>query len=359
MCSFQLCGRRWEARLIATMRPGGRLRAYFLFVAALLYFFVARSLARRAALGFAGDAFFPLVEQIMLAFLLLVGYGAMGFWIDRQLDPIAEQGLPRRNGWSRETGLGLAAGWAVAIVCVLPMTIIGSIVIFFSGQRSNWGWMLADAAFFACFALSEEIAFRGYAFQCFARAVGPLGASLGFAAIYPIVQQLVPGSSHASFAVAAAFTLLLSAAYWRTRALWVSWGLNFGWRASRALLFGLPVNGVSTHSHLVQGDPTGPFWLTGGAFGLEGSWFAFVVMLAALPFVFRLTRDLNYRYNAPVLVPRGIPVDIESAARAQHEAAMGAAVPSEPALVQIGPAATAPADPSEASSPAGSGHAET
>lgn len=341
--------------MTAPARSGGRLRAYFLFVAALLYFFVARSLARRAASGFGGEAWFPLLEQVMLAFLLLVGYGAMGFWVDRQPDPISEQGFPRREGWLNEMGIGLASGWAIAVVCVLPMTVAGGIALYVSAQGSNWGWMLADTAYFAFFALAEEIAFRGYAFQCFARAVGPLGASLGFAAIYAIVQQLVPGSSHASFAVAAALTLLLSTGYLRTNALWVSWAMNFAWKASRALLFGLAVNGVDTHSHLVQGDPMGPFWLTGGAFGLDGSWLAFFVLLAALPLVFRVTRDLNYRYNAPVLIPGGIPVDIDAAARAQHDAAMGSAAPGSPPLVQIGPATASPANRSDASAPSAEG----
>jgi hypothetical protein len=84
----------------------------------------------------------------------------------------------------------------------------------------------------------------------------------------------------------------------------------------------------------------GPFWLTGGAFGLDGSWLTFFVLLAALPVVFRITRDLNYRYNAPVIVPGGIPVDLDAISRAQHEAAMGPAAPAAPALVQIGNAAT-------------------
>ena len=327
----------WPAQL------GGRLRAYLIFVAALLYFFVARSIARHAAAGFASDAWFPLVEQAVLVFLLLLGYGGMGFWIDRQPDPVSEQGLPRRGGWPREAGLGVATGWGIAVVCVLPMMVAGGIAVFVSAQRSDWGWLLADAAYFAFAALAEEIAFRGYGFQSFVRAVGPLGASLGFAAMCAIVQQLAPGSSHASFAVAFAITLLLSTAYLRTRALWMSWGLNFGWKASRALLFGLTVSGVGAHSHLVQGDPMGPLWLTGGGFGLDGSWLAFVAILAALPIVFRITRDLNYRWNAPVIVPGGIPVDIDAAARAQHEAAMGAAAAAGPQLVQIGPAApTAP-----------------
>jgi hypothetical protein len=334
--------------MTAPVYTGGRLRAYLEFLAAFLYFFFARHLAFRGAQGFAGDdwssfsseAWSPLLAQAMLVFLLLVGYAAMGYWFDRQAHPISEQGLPRRSGWPREAGLGLAAGWTIALVCVLPLTVVGGIAISFSPQAASWGWLIADTAFFALAALAEEIAFRGYAFQRFAHAVGPVGAALGFAAIYAILQALVLGASHASFAVSIVFSLVLSACYLRTRALWVSWGLNFAWKASRALLIGLAVSGVTSHSPVVQGDPMGPFWLTGGAFGLDGSWLTFFVLLVALPVVFSLTRDLNYRYNAPVIVAGGIPVDLDAISRAQHDAAMGPAAPATPGLVQIGNAAT-------------------
>jgi uncharacterized protein len=312
-----------------------RLRAYLQFLAAFLYYFLAKSIAAHGAQGLVRDAWQPLVEQAMLVFLLLVGYAGMGLWLDNQIDPISDQGFPWRRGWSREAGTGLATGWAIALVCVLPMTIVGGIEIAFSTDRADWGWLIADVAFFAMTALAEEIAFRGYAFQSFIHAVGPVGATLGFAAIYAILQALTPGASHASFAVALAFSLLLSAAYLRTRALWLSWGLNFGWKASCALVFGLAVSGVSSHSPVVQGEPMGPFWLSGDGYGLDGSWFACIVLLAALPVLFRVTRDLNFQYNAPVIVPGGIPVDLDAAARAQHEAAMGQAAAAAPSLVQI------------------------
>ena len=319
---------------------GGRIRAYLQFIAAVLYFFLARSLAHRGVQGLAGEQWSPLVEQAMLAFLLLAGYAVMGFWLDAQIHPVAAQGLPRREGSPGEAGVGLAVGWSLAVVCVLPLTVAGGIAIVLSTRPSAWGWLLADAAFFALAALAEEVAFRGYGFQRFAHAMGPLGASLGFAAFYAIVQALLPGSNRASVAVSVALSLALSTAYLRTRALWLSWGLNFGWKASRALLFGLAVSGVNSHSPVVQGDPMGPLWLTGGGYGLDGSWVSFVVLLAAIPAVFRVTRELDFRYNAPVIVPGGIPVDLDAVARRQHEAAMGPAEPTTPGLVQIFPAAT-------------------
>jgi uncharacterized protein len=331
-----------EEPMTGPVHAGSRLRAYLQFLAAILYFFLARSLAHEGARGLAGDAWIPLVEQAMLVFLLLLGFAAMGFWLDRQTNPINEQGLPRRPGWPHEAGLGLATGWAIALVCVLPMLLAGGIAIVIASDKFAWGWLAVNVVFFILAALGEEVAFRGYAFQCFARAVGPVGATLGFAVIYAIVQALTPGANQASIAVSAALTFLLSACYVRTRALWVGWGLNFGWKASRALVFGLAISGVGSHSPVVQGDPMGPIWLTGGAYGLDGSWFAFLVLLAALPVVFRLTRDLNFRYNAPVIIPGGIPVDLDAAARTQHEAAMGQAGAPSPQLVQIGPTVTSP-----------------
>jgi membrane protease YdiL (CAAX protease family) len=321
------------------------LRAYWQFLLAVLYFFMARSLARRGASALAGDQWYPLFEQAFLALLLLLGYAALGFWLNRQIHPISAQGLPRRPGWRSEVGIGFATGWAIALLCVILLAFVGGIAISVSTQASSWGWLAADAGFFALAALAEEIAFRGYGFQRFVHAVGPLGASLGFAAYYAIVQATVPGSNHASIFVSIALGLVLSAAYLRTQALWLSWGLNFGWKASRALLFGLAVSGVNSHSPVVQGNPMGPFWLTGGGFGLDGSWVTFLILTAVLPVVFRITRDMDFLYNAPVIVAGGIPVDLDAAARAQHEAAMGSAEPAAPALIQIGPPATTPPPP--------------
>jgi len=333
------------------------LRAYIEFLAALVYFFIARALAYSAALGLAReqwiqDPWMPLVEQAMFLFLLVIGYACMGFSLDHQEHPLRAQGLPRREGSPGEAGLGLAVGWALAVVCVLPMVLVGGIAVVLFLQPSAWGWLLADAAFFALAAMAEEVAFRGYGFQRFVHAVGPIGAVLGFAAFYAIVQTFMPGSSRASIAVSIVFSLLLSTAYMRTHALWVSWGINFGWKASRALLFGLAISGVSSHSPVVQGNPMGPFWLTGAGYGLDGSWFAFFVLLIALPVVYRLTRELNHRYNAPEIVPARTSVNLDAVACQEHEAAMGMVEFAATSLVQIEPVATQPPANPEPASPA-------
>jgi len=284
------------------------------------------------------DDWAPLVEQAMLVFLLLLGYAGLGFILDRQLQPVSKQGLPLRTGFLREIGMGAAIGWAIAVACVLPIVVFGSLGLHLSVSLANFGWLIADGAFFALATLAMQIAFRGYPFQCAIRSIGEIPAALMLAVLYGIFHAFLPGASYASMAVSIAFGLLLSMAYLRTRALWLPWGLQFGWVASRALLFGLPVNGVVSHSPIVQGYPIVSYTWSGADFGLDGSWFAFAVILLAMPFVYRVTRDLSYLHNAPVLEPGGIPVDLDAAARAQHEAATRDQAPEVKPLVQILPA---------------------
>src|ERR1019366_10045324 len=97
----------------AVRGANGRVGAYFQFISAVLYFFLARALARHGAQGLAGEQWAPLVEQAMLAFLLVMGYSGLGFWLNRQENPIRKQGFPQRAGAAMEAGTGLAFGWSL------------------------------------------------------------------------------------------------------------------------------------------------------------------------------------------------------------------------------------------------------
>jgi membrane protease YdiL (CAAX protease family) len=140
---------------------------------------------------------------------------------------------------------------------------------------------------------------------------------------------------------------LLAWAYLRTRALWVGWGFHFAWNASMGPLFGLPVSGITSFSPVLSTYTRGPVWLTGGGYGPEGSAVAIGVLLLLLFVMAVATGDLKHRHAAPLIVPGGMPVDLDAISRRQHEAAMGPAAP--PALVQIAPPAPAhPLPPSSA-----------
>ncbi len=109
---------------------GGRLRAYLQFLGAILYFFLARSLAFHGARGLAGDAWFPLVGTGHAGRFCCCW--ALRPWASGSIaksGPSASRDCRAVEGWPREAGLGLATGWGVALVCVLPLAVFGGIAI--------------------------------------------------------------------------------------------------------------------------------------------------------------------------------------------------------------------------------------
>jgi len=65
--------------------------------------------------------------------------------------------------------------------------------------------------------------------------------------------------------------IMLGVAYLRTRSLWFPLGVHWAWNWALGGLFGLPISGMKIVSHpLLEATDTGPVWLTGGSYGIEG-----------------------------------------------------------------------------------------
>ena len=120
-------------------------------------------------------------------------------------------------------------------------------------------------------------------------------------------------------------------------------------------LFGLPLSGYHGFSNgfspVVQSLPRGPDALTGADYGPEGSLVAVLVLCFGLWLIMRVTREYASRFGFPEIIPGGIPVDIDAAARRQHEEAMGPAQPAAPRLVQLGELPQAAAPPGQPEKP--------
>ena len=76
----------------------------------------------------------------------------------------------------------------------------------------------------------------------------------------------------------------------RTGALWMSWGIHFAWNTALGLVFGLPVSGLTDFAVILRTRASGPRWVTGGAYGIEGSVVGTVVILLGFIPVILLTR---------------------------------------------------------------------
>lgn len=324
-----------------------RFRALGWFLLAAAWFLFSDAIAFRAANGLSHSGMQELLYRLFLLFLLAFGYQFMSLLGQPNSGLARSLGLAARPGWAREWALGAALGWAGVIACVLPTALVGGLVVtaFTSGQQ--FLMLVLDVLALAAGTLAIEMAFRGYPFQRMVEAVGPATATIFMAIVYAIWWTRMAPTTAASLMTAFFLGWALALAYLRTRALWVSWGLHFAWAAAMGILFGLPMAGPLAYSPVIVTNSRGPTWLTGDGQGPEGSLFGVLVSIALLIAVTWATTDLKYKYGFDEIVPGGIPVDLDAAARQQHEAATAQA--AEPKLVQITPAAASiPAAPAAA-----------
>jgi membrane protease YdiL (CAAX protease family) len=314
-----------------------RMRAFGWFLIATIYAELALLISQHAARGLApGDAN-ELVSRSILVFLLLIGFAGMGMVGQRQRSPLRAMGLTFRPGWLGELALGAALGWGGIVACVLPIALLGEMALKFTPTPHQLLLFALDIGVLAMAALAEEVVFRGYPFQRLIEAMGPGFATLFACLLFMVAHVFNPDSSAASLFTTFLAGWLMALAYLRTRALWVSWGIHFGWNASMGLLFGLPVSGLTIFSPVVSTYTRGPVWLTGGGYGPEGGAVSIVVLLVLLIVLTRSTRELKHQYALPEIIPGGIPVDLDALSRREHERGMGqvAPAPASEQLVQI------------------------
>ena len=316
-----------------------------------MYAFFAEAIAHRAANGLSSGDWVPLIDRLVLLFLLGVGFSALGIGFSRQRQPRRAMGLVSRPGMWHEFGTGSAVGWGLLLLTIVPSVFIGGLGVTLWTGAHQWFLLILDLLVLAVAALCEEMIFRGYPFQRLMDSIGTSLASVLISICFVVVHYQ-PEMPHAAVFALFLLSLILCIAYLRTRALWLAWGLHFAWNAAMGPLFGLPLSGytgfANGFSPVVQSLPRGPDFLTGADYGPEGSVVAVLVLCFGLWLIMRVTREYASRYGYPEIIPGGIPVDIDAAARRQHEEAMGPTQPAAPRLIQIGdlpPAAAPPTQP--------------
>jgi hypothetical protein len=161
-------------------------------------------------------------------------------------------------------------------------------------------------------AMGEELMFRGYPFQRLLEATGPVIAVVIMSFLFAIAHGGNPHASRLAMVNTFAIGTLLCIAYLRTRALWMPWGIHFAWNAVLGLVFGLPVSGLTDFAVVVKARASGPRWITGGAYGIEGSVVGTIVIVLGFIPVVLLTRgrtsagqQLPPEHSYPVSAPPG------------------------------------------------------
>ncbi|MGI4829524.1 MAG: CPBP family intramembrane glutamic endopeptidase [Janthinobacterium lividum] len=305
-----------------------------LFAIGLLWLLASRVGADNAAQGIArlirADVLRPFLSQLFLLVLLPTGFTVLN-WLATRNGSIREtNALPVRSSAPVEWQKGAALGWVLVLFAILPMVLVGDLHPQFWWAFRAWGLALLALATLLLGSLATEIAFRGFLFRRMIGATGPVAATLILSGLFALTSTSMLNTTPFSFLVSLLGGILFSLAYLRTHALWIGWGLRFGWVASMGVFFGLPLAGSVDHASVVATETSGRVWLTGGAYGPEGAFFTIVVLLVGMFLLYRLTNEFAWQYTHEPIVAAGYPMDVPPPAA---HTAMEAAKPAP--LVQI------------------------
>jgi uncharacterized protein len=233
-----------------------------LFILLFMVFSVLGSLL--ALPGLPGQTFPILLAALLAGWILLrldgKAPGALGFY----LAPSA----------GRESLGGVALGGLVAVAVVLGIAAVGGVR--WSGDVGSLEeYLLAAAAAFWLFAIpaaAEEALLRGYLFQALSEGWGAVQALWLTSLVFGLLHLGNPNVAPVGFASIVAAGLFLGVVYLRTASLWWASGAHLGWNWAHGFLADLPVSGLDLlDAPLVEAHVRGADWVSGGAFGPEGS----------------------------------------------------------------------------------------
>ena len=269
----------------------GRLHPGWAFVVSASLSVLAFLVAGFAAGAIAGDRvlLFEVIFRPLLALLLV----ALFVWLLSVADHIEDHrvaalGLPCVKGCLKQFTIGCTFGFVLTALALVPIEIWGHASTRFRLNLHSVPRVGAVLLVLLLGALAEELMFRGYPFQHLEQGIGAIGAIMVFSVMFGTVHLANPGASLWGLINTIMIGVLLSISYLRTRALWLPWGIHFGWNVTLGFLFGLPVSGLRLFNVVVRTTTSGPQWVTGGRYGVEASATTVVIVLGGMAMIWKL-----------------------------------------------------------------------
>lgn len=167
---------------------------------------------------------------------------------------------------------GVVIGSALIVSAAMLISWGGWSTVVQIRPRSEWPGLLALAlADQLAVASVEEILMRGLLFRLLEERLGSWWALAISAVLFGLAHL---GNDKATLAGALGLSLqagvFLGAAFMVSRSLWFPIGIHWAWNGLQAGVLGGALSGTNVHAIYVT-TPVGPAYLSGGAFGLEGS----------------------------------------------------------------------------------------
>lgn len=176
-------------------------------------------------------------------------------------------------GWTPESlqellvGLGYGAAAAAAVVFAM---LLFNWAHFEKVPADTASAAMLTSVLLLIGAAGEEMMFHGYAFQVLVRKAGAFAVILPVGILFGAMHVSNQNSTLMGVFNTAVWGALLGYACYQSGALWLPIGMHFGWNAMLPLV-GASLSGFTIRVTGYALEPNGGGFLTGGAYGPEGS----------------------------------------------------------------------------------------
>lgn len=186
--------------------------------------------------------------------------------------------LRHRSGWAalgfdgRRIGYGLGLGAAIGAGVLLLSFVLLLLGGWVQVVAARWvaTELLAWAAFFLVQPLAEEVVMRSFLHNRLDVHFGPRTALLVSALVFGILHASNEGITWLAGLNIVVGGLVMGQLYALAGHIWAPYAMHAVWNFLQSTVLGFAVSGMDTY-HWLHLHISGPAWLTGGAFGLEGS----------------------------------------------------------------------------------------
>ncbi len=213
--------------------------------------------------SFSNNVWVKSVLLVLGGFLMMAVYAAyVKIFEKRQVSELAvKRALP-----DLLTGIGIGVLFISSVVGVLALSGVYTV----DSVELDAPQLLLDFAALSIVAIGEEIIFRGIIFRMIDARFNLLSALVISSLIFGLMH-LASVDLWTAISISAEAGLMLAAAYKLRNNLWIPIGIHWAWNFMLGSIFGVGVSGFVEEYSLLTPRISGPYILTGGANGFEGS----------------------------------------------------------------------------------------
>lgn len=194
------------------------------------------------------------------------------------------------KGLAKNLIIGASIGFILQSLTILVIYLNGSYSVISINPVS---FILIPFALMFTVAIIEEILVRGIIFRIMEEKLGSYVSLTVSSLLFGVLHLANPHSTLISSICITTAGFLMGAAFIYSRNLWMPIALHFAWNFTQSGIYGAITSGNEKTKSLLEAKIQGPEFITGGAFGPEGSIQAIVFCAIGTIIILILSRKQN------------------------------------------------------------------